>query len=705
MLPDNRMSHRLGIATLFAVACATSSFAQSADITLADFEGSTYRDWKVEGSAFGSGPAQGTLPNQMRVFGYRGKGLVNSFRGGDESTGTLTSPPFVIQRKYLRYLIGGGKNLRELSLNLVIDGKVVRSATGTNEVAGGSEELRPGGWDVSEFAGRSARIQIIDRASGTWGHINVDDIALTNTKPSTMLQNVSRLIPVTGQFLNLPVQNGAPKRKVTVSALGEPDITFEIELADEKPDWWAFVDVSRWKGANVEVTIDEIPEVSKVLSIIETSDSIRGATNLYREPLRPQFHFTSRRGWLNDPNGLVYYQGEYHLFYQHNPYGWPWGNMSWGHAVSRDLFHWTELPVALHPDSFGTMFSGSAVVDWHNTAGFERGPEKTLVALYTAAGKPFTQCLAYSRDRGRTWVKFDGNPVMDHVAAENRDPKVVWFEPEKKWIMSLYLDRDDFAIYDSKDLRTWRHLDDVTIPGTNECPNFFPMPLDGDPKNQKWVFVGANGGYLVGSFDGHKFRAEGGVRHLKVGDWWYAAQVYSDAPDHRTILIPWLRNDIPGMPFNQMMGLPVDLTLRSTDSGPRIFAVPSPEVEKLRGTAQTLVGSGSLKPSTEYEMETEFAVVGSEPVTFEIQGLTAVYDVTTHELRCRDQKMVVEPVSGKVKLRMFVDRTSLEIFGEGGSTYFPIGVVFPAPGTDLRVTAPNGAAVKTTVYPLTSVWR
>ena len=164
----------------------------------------------------------------------------------------------------------------------------------------------------------------------------------------------------------------------------------------------------------------------------------------YDEQYRPQFHFSPRTNWTNDPNGMVFYQGEYHLFYQHNPYGAYSGNLTWGHAVSRDMVHWQELPDnALYPDEHGPICSGSAVVDWNNTAGLQAGREKTLVAMFTAAGNPFTQVIAFSNNRGRTWTKYTNNPVLQHIIGGDRDPKVIWYAPEKKWVMALYLDHND----------------------------------------------------------------------------------------------------------------------------------------------------------------------------------------------------------------------------------------------------------------------
>ena len=221
----------------------------------------------------------------------------------------------------------------------------------------------------------------------------------------------------------------------------------------------------------------------------------------YKEAYRPQFHFTPKTNWTNDPNGLIYYKGEYHLFFQHNPFGIDWGNMTWGHAISRDLVHWKQLPHALHPDELGTIFSGSGVVDWNNTGGFQAGDESVLVNFYTSAGShapkevPFTQSIAYSNDRGRNWAKYEGNPVIEHIVGSNRDPKVIWHEPTQKWVMALYLDQNDYALFGSTNLKEWTRLSDLQIPDT-ECPDIFELPVDDDPDNTKWVFWGAAGKIL-----------------------------------------------------------------------------------------------------------------------------------------------------------------------------------------------------------------
>jgi fructan beta-fructosidase len=647
--------------------------AQRPDVLLADFEGTDYGAWKVTGTAFGNAPAHGTLPNQMSVDGFRGQGLVNSFTGGDGATGTLISPPFRIERKYIQFLIGGGGWAGKTCMNLLIDGKLVRTETGPNTQPGGSERLQPAQWDVSELNGREAVLEIVDDATGGWGHISVDQIVQSDKRADAPIlrQDAAREIFIEKPYLNFPVKNGATKRRVTVLSGGKEVRTFEIELADGKPDWWAFLDATPFKGQTVTVKVDQLTDTSTGLTSIDQSDDIKDSANVYHESLRPQFHFTSRRGWLNDPNGLVYFAGEYHLFYQHNPYGWNWGNMSWGHAVSRDLVHWQELPIALYPDEHGTMFSGSAVVDWNNTAGFQTGSEPALVAMITAAGQPFTQEIAFSNDRGRTWTKYENNPVLENINGENRDPKVIWYAPEKKWVMALYLDHNnDYAIFDSKDLKHWHKLQDFTLPGDAECPNFFHLPLDGDPNNQRWVFFGASGIYVVGKFDGHEFMPETKPQRLENGNCWYAAQVYSDIPAHdgRCLLVPWGRlpdgEIFRGMTFNQMMGLPVELSLHSTSSGASLMVNPARELKSLR-RATHAIGSRMLSPGDKLEagvqgdllqIEAEVAVGSATEISFDLRGVPAVYNVKTQQISSLGNQAALAVKDGIISLNIFVDR-------------------------------------------------
>lgn len=532
--------------------------------------------------------------------------------------------------------------------------------------------------------------------------ITVEYLVQTGPKTPRLLTNASREIILERRYLNLPVKNGGSKRQMTVEVEGQFTRQFEIELADAGPDWWAFMDVGPFQGKKARLTVDKLPEDSAGLKAIDQSEQIKNYDTLYREALRPQFHFTARRGWNNDPNGLVFYKGEYHLFFQHNPYGWSWGNMHWGHAISPDLIHWRELPEALYPDEHGVMFSGSAVVDWNNTAGFQTGEEKVLVCIFTAAGKPFTQGLAYSNDRGRTWTKYDRNPILPNVIGSNRDPKVIWHAPDQKWIMALYLDKNNYALFSSKELKQWEKMSEVSIPGTSECPEFFEIPLDGHPRNRRWIFYGGNGRYLIGKFDGRAFTTESGPHALHQGNCWYASQTYTDIPaeDRRRILIPWGQMAMPGMPFNQMMGAPVELTLRTTDEGPRLLAYPVKEHDSLRVKSHTIPpqllapGANPLAAvqAPLLDVMAELACGDATEWGFNLRGVKVSYDVKKQELSCLGRKASLRTSNDQIRLRLMVDRASLDIFGNDGRLYMPLGVIIPKDNLNVEVYAKGGSA-------------
>jgi len=678
-----------------------------------DFDDEDYGDWQVEGTAFGTGPARGTLPGQMEVTGFLGAGLVNSFVGGDGSTGTLTSPAFVIERRYIQFLIGGGKYADQTCINLIVDGQVVRTATGPNDRPGGTEHLDWAQWEVSDLGGKTATLKIVDQATGGWGHINIDHIIQTDRKLPVLLDR-SRGITAEKPYLNLPVKNGAPKRRMRVVVDGQTERDFVIPLADAEPDYWVFMDLVPFRGKTLTLQVERLPEDSAALAAIEQGDAIKGAENLYREALRPQFHFTTRRGWNNDPNGLVYCAGEWHLFYQHNPYSTEWDNMHWGHAVSRDLVHWQELPVALYPDALGPCFSGSAVVDEKNTAGFQTGAEKAIVCIYTAAGSPVVQCLAYSNDRGRTWTKYQGNPVLPHIIGGNRDPKVIWYAPERKWVMALFLDQNDYGLFSSPDLKQWERLCTVTIPGTAECPEFFEIPVEGRAGETRWVFYGGNGQYLIGRFDGKTFTAESGPHALNRGNCFYASQTFNGAPDGRRIQIAWGTTGMPGMPFNQMMDFPVDLTLHETDEGLRLFVVPVREIAALHqdgkqwkdvvlqpGTNPLSGLSGEL-----FHIRAEFETGDAGAFGVTVRGIPVTYDAKAEQLTCRGCSVPLKPENGRVRLELLADRTTLEVFANHGRVYMPIGVIAPEANRSLEVFIRAGTTTMRSleVWPLKSTW-
>lgn len=403
----------------------------------------------------------------------------------------------------------------------------------------------------------------------------------------------------------------------------------------------------------------------------------------YDEIYRPQFHFTARKNWLNDPNGLMFYKGEYHLFFQHNPSGNSMGNMTWGHAISNDLVHWVQVENAIEPDELGTIFSGSGVVDWENTAGFQTGQEKVLVCIYTSAGgtseasrgKPFTQSIAYSNDCGRRWKKYKDNPVINHIVGENRDPRVTRFKD--KWIMALYLDGNSYMLLESPNLKNWKGLSIVHLAGASECPDIFELPVDGDPDNTKWVFWGANGNYMVGSFDGVRFKPEGPVQRSDWGANFYAAQTWSDIPaqDGRKIQIAWMAGGhYPGMPFNQQMTFPAELSLRSTPDGIKLFRKPVGEISLIYKDTHSWQEK-PLKPrplvisdleSELLEIQMEVLLQKASQIALTIRGAEIIYDLNKNELSCLGRSAPLTPIEQKIKLQILVDRTSIEIFANDG---------------------------------------
>jgi sucrose-6-phosphate hydrolase SacC (GH32 family) len=550
--------------------------------------------------------------------------------------------------------------------------------------------------------------------------LSAEDAGSATTKISALEKNIK----IEKQYLNMPVKNGAPKRYVDILADGKIVREFQIELpaASEKPDFWVFLDVAEFKNKTLTVRLVDADNAdSDILSSLTIDDQIKGGEIMYREKLRPQFHFTSRRGWCNDTNGMVYYDGEYHLFYQHNPYALDMGrNQAWGHAVSPDMIHWQELGDAIHPDALGLIWSGSAVIDHDNTAGFQTGSEKTIVCFYTSAGgtnpvsqgKPFTQSIAYSNDRGRTWTKYEHNPVIDHISGGNRDPKVFWNEATKQWVMVLFLDNGIMGFFTSSDLKSWTKQSELK--GLHECPELFELSVDGDPLNKKWILHGGSGDYLIGQFDGKQFQPEVGPVQFHYGNCFYASQTFNNIPqsDGRRVQMAWGQVAMPNMPFNQMILFPVSLTLRTTPEGIRMYAEPVKEIETLHGKSyvfnETTLGK-DFKQLEEINSElmhirSEF-LINDGTCGFSINGVDLVYNSKTQELNCLNLNAKLNPVNGKIRLEILVDRTSIEIFANDGIVYMPISKILVNSKKSIDIICTGDTKIyKTEIFELNSAW-
>lgn len=479
---------------------------------------------------------------------------------------------------------------------------------------------------------------------------------------------------VHSRYLNIPVSHKVDRKRLVLTAKGEDTLSVVVRIAEETPDYWVFKDISRYKGKKLNLSYEGS---RKALENIVQADSIFGASVMYKEDNRPQFHFTARRGWINDPNGLVYHNGLYHLYYQHNPYEREWENMTWGHATSPDLLHWTEHDDVLFPDRLGTMYSGSAVFDEENTSGFGTKKNPPLVYAYTAdRSEREVQCIAYSLDGGMTLNKYEGNPVIDShdkwQTHDTRDPRLFWYEPGKHWVMVLN-ERDGHSIYNSTNLKDWTFESHIT--GFWECPDLFELPVDGNPDNTRWVMYGASNTYMIGSFDGKTFVPQGGKYRFCTGSI-YAAQTISHAPNGRRIQIGWGRVSHPGMPFNGMMLLPTELTLVTTSEGIRMISKPVNEVQSL--LQNVLSSDGALNADAANRLLASLGYRDGLHMNFTLHlnhrtsaGLSLAgrnildYDSNFNTINGQYYSPQ-DPTSMDLTADIYIDRTSVEVFIDGG---------------------------------------
>jgi len=727
------MTTRQMILAAMALAVMAPAALADDDILIADFEGKTYPDgWKAEGKAFGDGPAKGTLPGQMKVTGFEGKGLVNSFLGRDGPKGTLTSPPFTIERDYLTFLIGGGGYKNTTCMNLLIGGKVVLSATGPNVQPGGSEFLNWENWDLRKYKGKEAVIRIVDDRSDGWGHINVDHIAQSNTpkkkKPAPAPKGPAKNphpehtqeIKIAAKYIIFPVTNDGPRGRMTVTVgdtlVHNLDCNFPADKDDI--DWWTYLNMEEYVGQTATVVARAAPDICKMFA---SSNEIRHLAPVYDEALRPQFHMSQMRGWNNDPNGMCYYDGTYHFFWQCNPAGRNWANMYWGHATSPDMIHWTEQDRALrcfggrvedrHPSmAVSSCFSGSGNVDLHNTAGWQKGDAKPLVLAFTDTG--CGEALAYSTDRGKTFTYYEGNPIIKH---SGRDPKLVWYDPGKHWVIAVFDQRDKtggIAFYTSPKLKEWTYQS--RIAGYHECPELFILPVDGDPKNTRWVVFAANAQYVIGDFDGKTFTpAHEGKHRVHYGPY-YASQCFSNPPDGRVVQIGWARVDMPNMPFNQAFSVPTRLTLRTTDDGIRLFATPIKELETLRKPNPKTAENAALtaeKPAVTFEAPGQLYDIlvtlkqgTASKAVLRVGEHAATYDFRAGKL----DEMPLAVKDGKVTFRVLVDRPMVEVCGGDGACYKTSGRRDAGrPLGTISLTAEGGSLTVESlkIHEMTSAWK
>ena len=543
------------------------------------------------------------------------------------------------------------------------------------------------------------------------------------------------------RYLLLPVEEVMPDVRVSMIVNNKEVNVADVRLAVNRVDYFVPLDLSDYAGKNILLKFklgSNDPIRGKLSAVcckeMKLSDTFDTGN---REKFRPTYHFSPLYGWMNDPNGMVYKDGEYHLFYQHNPYGSKWGNMHWGHAISKDLINWEHRPDAITPDALGTIFSGSAVVDTDNTAGFGAG---AIVAIYTQNSDRQVQSIAYSTDNGRSFTKYENNPVLTSDARDFRDPKVFWHKETQRWIMLLAVGQE-MQIFSSSNLKDWAFESSFgegqgAHGGVWECPDLFELPVDGT-NEKKWVLLcnlnpgGPFGGsatqYFVGTFNGKEFVNESPSK-TKWMDWGkdhYATVTWSDAPDNRRIAIAWMSNwqyanDVPTSQYRSPNSVPRDLSLFTVDGETYLQSAPSPELLKLRDISKKrsfkVNGTRTIKDMIAgnegaYEIELTIENQHADVIGFRLyndKGEEVDMNMTLKEKKfSMDRRKsgevgfnenfpmltwtTIESGKDELKLRLFVDKSSVEAFGDGGR-FVMTNQVFPSePYTHIDFYSKGGA--------------
>ena len=513
-------------------------------------------------------------------------------------------------------------------------------------------------------------------------------------------------INTNNRYLLIPVQERAEMAHVRVVKNNQLAQTFNVRLAVDKIDYFVPLDLNTVSGeAVLQVKVPAQQHVNKAFKDYSCWTSMKYSDTFDSrnvEKFRPAYHHSPVYGWMNDPNGLFYKDGVWHLYYQWNPYGSQWENMTWGHSTSTDGLHWTPQPTAIEADALGAIFSGCCVVDKNNTAGFGNG---AIVAYYTSAGARQTQSMAYSLDGGQTFTKYAGNPVIVSDVPDFRDPHIFWNEEAGFWNMVL-ASGQEMSIYSSKDLKQWKHESNFGLTygnhgGVWECPDLMKLPVDGTGE-QKWMLIcninpgGPFGGsatqYFIGQFDGHQFVCEDQPEETKWMDYGkdhYATVTFDNAPDGRRVAIAWMSNwqyanQVPTMQFRSTNSILRDLSLYQYEGETYCAVRPAKEMDAARGKkiarptdrceiVVTLKGDARITLSN-----------GSkERVVLDYDADMASLDFDRrHSGQCSFSDafptVVTAPVHGSLRtLRIFIDKSSIEVFDADGRLSMT-NLVFPS---------------------------
>lgn len=711
------MKKNLKSGFLAFIFCSAAFAFGGADIVIDDFESGSYSPkWEVEGEAFADAPAKGGFKYQQPVSGYNGNYLANSYFNKDDTTGKLTSRPFKIERPYLDALVGGGDRRGEAFLRVMVGGREVGRITGAN-----NERLEAKSIDLANYLGQTAVIEIVDNAKGGWGHINIDDIVLTDNPKGAIKKTVLE-IPSAKKYLNIPINNDAAERLVRVSDSSNKRVLLCAKMRVDfgNPQWYYSMETLDLKGENLRVEL-----LSKAGERVEFKTTNQYWADTYPdELLRPQYHFSAPQGWLNDPNGLVFWKGNWHMYYQLSPFAYHSREKYWGHAVSKDLMNWRHLPVGIsarYYESGGNnaIWSGTAFADAKNRSGFF-DKDGGIILAYTLIGRGDY----VARTAGGANIETLPDPIS---TVHGRDPCIFYHGGAKSWVVLRYevVKPDEseagakkFVFYFSKDLKTWRRgqeLDDFY-----ECPYIISMPVNGNAKNRKYLIFDARGECVVGDFDGEKFARVGDERCPKfvLGNA-YAGQVFNNAPNGRVVNISWVNATAEdfgktGMCFSQIMTLPMDLRLVEKSGKYFIYASLSKEVEKIYKNEKIFkdVNCGELKDFGKFPssvmLEANLDISNAENAKFQIGAARVefvksenAYRITalpkeerpksTGNLRWENREFKMDEAAGKsLNVKIFADRSSLEIFHDNKRV---IALHMPFGKDDVSISAQGGGLV------------
>ena len=454
---------------------------------------------------------------------------------------------------------------------------------------------------------------------------------------------------------------------MTIVSAGEAVSELFVRPDYDAPTFTAYLNVSDYFGKVITFCIEGETDFR-----FEPREQARRADG--PTCVRPLLHFTCDNGWLNDPDGLIYADGIYHMYYQYNPLDVHWTNMHWGHAVSKDLLHWTDCGAVLCPDRYGMMYSGSAVYDAENRSGLGKNGVAPILYYYTAEGKFHDICkgqktrqhLAYSSDGGKTLVKY--GPIVENIAEGNRDPKVTYVEELDRYVMALYLQDDRYALLASTDLLHFTEIQTFSVEGEWECPNLAKVPVEGETQS-KWLFFGAKGKYVVGRFENGAFVAESRpltVCHATAG---YAGQIFSGTGE-RCVGIDWLKSAIPEKNFAQQMSLPYTLSLRKVGGE---WAVVKRPVGELTAVSQSMPLQENAWIAGRFETEligkafdVRLSAAGAEGVyTLRFFGNTVTVDCEKNTVSCGAFSSPLRATNG-LDVRILIDAYSIEVYADGG---------------------------------------